>query len=91
MLLEAQELEKAAGGRPLDSGPSLASWSPEVNMMAAIYDAVRGVQFAVSASGGGKPDRPTPYPRPKTAIETVRLRRRQRNHESLSARLLPNG
>ena len=41
-------------------------------MLASVYDAVRGVQYAVIANGGGKPDRPTPYPRPKTAIEIVR-------------------
>lgn len=89
MLLEAQEAFERAGGKATDGGPSLTSWTPEVNLLASIYDAIHGVQFAVSASVGGKPDRPVPYPRPKTAIEIVRLRRRQHAHEDLTARMLP--
>ncbi len=90
MLLEARDKAKKAGQPdPGPSAPSLAIWSPEVDMLAKVVDGIGGVQAAVIASGGGKPKEPKPVPRPANAMETARLRRKQAEHEKMKARLLP--
>lgn len=90
MLLEAREAAKDNGtpneGPP---APSLAVWSPEVDKLAELIDVARATYAAVVKSGGGKPKDPQPVRRPVSAMESARLRRKQRQHEALSARLVP--
>lgn len=90
MVLEAQK-EAKKRKRPGDAppGPSLAIWSPEVDMLAKVVDAIGWTTFAVAKSQGGKPKEPKAVPRPATAMEVARLRIKQRDHETMKARLLP--
>jgi hypothetical protein len=92
----AEAIEQRGGKSAEDSGPSLTTWTPEVAALHNIFDAVRSVQHAVIAvqhgSKAGEP--PKPAPRPVTALEkalrSANRRRRQAEHESLVARLIPN-
>lgn len=90
MVIQAREQAKKSGapdpGPPL---PSLAIWSPEVDKLAQIIDELRGVQVAIVRSQGGKAKDPKPTPRPGNAMESARLRKRQREHDQLKVRLLP--
>jgi hypothetical protein len=69
----------------------MAEWSAEVELLTSVLDAVRENTRAVVAVAGGKPGRFHPAPRPKTALEKARGRKRRLIHERLTAKLLPNG
>lgn len=51
--------------------PRLAGWSTEVEMLAAVFDSVQSLAQALA---GGEPFR---YPRPETAMERLRARRKK--------------
>lgn len=91
MVLAAREKAKKDGapdpGPPL---PSLAIWSPEVDKLAQLIDEVRALQVAVVRSNGGTAKDPKPVLRPGNAMASARLRKRQREHDRMKARLLPN-
>lgn len=73
--------------------PPMSTWSPEVAMLADLIDAVngvRGVLIAANRKQGTPPPDIKPYPRPGTMLEKVRREQRQRRHEELVARVLPN-
>lgn len=82
-------LEHEPGEQP----PSrrMAEWSTEVELLTSVLDAVRENTRAVVAAAGGKPGKFHPAPRPRTALERARRRRRQVVHDRLTAKLLPNG
>lgn len=90
MIMQAQR-EAKKNRRPGDAppGPSMAIWSPEVDMLARAVDAIQWTTFAVAKSQGGKPKEPKPVPRPATAQEVARLRLKNLDHEKMVARLLP--
>lgn len=90
MLLDAMDKAKK-DGRPNDGPPrpSLAIWSPEVDMLAKVVDNVAWTTYAVSKANGGKPKEPTMVARPATGMERARLRIKAREHEKMKARLLP--
>lgn len=91
MLIEAEDAAKKAG-KPLDRGPSVATWSPEVGVLTSILDALRENTYVTKAvatdKGGGKP--PKPAPRPTNVLERVRLRMKQQRHDILVRRMLPH-
>lgn len=68
----------------------MTEWSPETEMLTNIYDRL-GEQIAVALAVGGakKPARPKPMARPKTAIDRVKRKRREREQAALKSKLLP--
>lgn len=69
--------------------PRLTEFGPEVRALAMIVDKLSyliSVQYQRSSQ---RPPRMEPYPRPVTAIDRIRRRRKIQQHESLKARLLP--
>jgi len=77
--------------------PALTSWTPEVNVLADLVDAVnalRHVTIVMGGDGKSQPKPPEPYTRPKSAIQEAMRRaeydRRKAAHESLTLRLLPH-
>jgi len=84
MILEAKERSKTEA----EAGPRLRDFSPEVDAMLRVVDAVNANTSAVIAAAGGKPRRVEPQPRPTTAFERVAHRRRSAKHQSLTARAL---
>ncbi|MER7331661.1 MULTISPECIES: hypothetical protein [unclassified Micromonospora] len=68
----------------------MSEWSPQLEMLTNLYDAVRENTRAVIASAGGKPGKVLPAPRPVTALERARRARRWEKHRSVVARVLPH-
>ena len=84
MVLEARERAEASGV-DVKTGPSAATWSAEVEMLAAVLD--RLAVLVVQNSGSKNP--PPRYPRPRNAFERAENRRRQKAHVSLVSQVLP--
>lgn len=68
----------------------LSEFTPAVELLSVVADRV-GELITVTAAvrGGGKPHRMKPMPRPTTALERIREKRRLAAHRSLVARVLP--
>lgn len=69
-------------------------YTPEVEMLSALFDRVGELIRVVAATGGsrgGKP--PVQAPRPVSALERVRVRNSRDRHQKLADRLLkkPSG
>lgn len=86
----AQQARAKAEGKDTGTGkPPLSTWSAEVSMMAKVLDAVRHLQYLTVAVNGSKNAQPPkPEPRPGTALEAADRKRRQADHEKLTARLI---
>lgn len=84
MVLEARERAEASG-IDVKTGPSAATWSAEVEMLATVVDrlAVLVVQQSTSSKA------PPRYPRPSNAFERAEHRRRQKAHMSLVSQVIP--
>lgn len=66
-------------------GPSVEEWSQEAGYLALVVDRLGELLRAVVATGGGKPPKVRPLPRPRTAIDRAMTRRSRRRVESLVA------
>lgn len=78
--------------QPPSETPAQRRWSEfgiQVELLAAIFDRLAEIPNAIAASNGAKPRKVPPYPRPVTAIEKVRERRRRLKHTQVVARVLP--
>lgn len=75
-----------------ERGPSvrMADWSPELEMLTNLFDAVRELTRVTAMSAGAKPKKVNPAPRPRTALDRVRARRRKAQHNRLVTILLPD-
>lgn len=70
-----------------DGAPPLATWSPEVQYLAAVFDRLGELIAATIAAANGKPPKVRPLPRPRTAFDRARARRALSRHESLVAEM----
>jgi hypothetical protein len=85
MLLEAQEKAASEGGEKFAPGSPIHTWSPEVAILAVVVDKLSVLVEAQKQ----KPGQVMPYPRPKTAMDRVKHRRREQQHRSLVAQMVP--
>lgn len=92
MMLRAQDAAKRRGESVVErKGPSLRTWSPEVDRLTRIIEELKMLQsLTVAVGSGSKPKKVKPEPRPQTAMETARLRLRNERHAILRARMLPH-
>jgi hypothetical protein len=90
MLIKAREEAEKRGIDPPPSGPALRSWSPEVDIMTRVLDAVNNVAYVTGKASGGKGKPPKPAPRPPSAMERAKLRLRAERHAILVRRMLPH-
>jgi hypothetical protein len=73
------------------SPPRLTEWTPEVRALATVVDRIGELLRVQIARGSGKKAPALPlYPRPVTAAERLRRRRRLEKHHAVVARVLPN-
>lgn len=70
-----------------ETGPRLSEWPPTVEYLAATIDRLGEVINAVLVSGGHKPRKIRPVPRPVTAATRVTNRRRQSKHDRVRTRV----
>lgn len=88
-IADDEELADAVDDASARHTPPLTEWSPMMGALAVIADRLAALVNVQVARGGGTPGRVAPYPRPVTAAQKVRERRRLERHERLVARLLP--
>lgn len=73
---------------PEPGSPPLQSWSPEVERLTLIADRLGEVVTAVYNTVAKKPSKPPPrLPRPQTAVDRLRQRRRRAKHTLVLERL----
>lgn len=89
--LAQRMLDKPGDGKP-EQAPRrrLSDWSPTVEMLTCIQDRLTELIQVCAMLGGAKPRKVIPAPKPVTAIDRVRKRRRITAHEALVARVLPH-
>lgn len=83
----AEQLADQPDGR--STTPRLAEFSPEVQVLAEVRDLLASLIGVQIARAGKKPKKIKPYPRPVSALDRVRQRRRYATHRSLVDRLKP--
>lgn len=71
-----------------DNAPSMADWSQTNRMLADLIDAVNALTAVTKGIAGQKKNDFRPYPRPKTAADSLRYEQDRRNHEEMNAILL---
>lgn len=72
---------------PAPTGPRLSDWSPEVEALYSLVDRVTELIHLTASAHGAKPSKPKYAPRPVTALDRARQRRKQRRHRELVARV----
>lgn len=92
-MTEDEELAEQMALRPpadTEPGVQMADWSPEMEALSLIVDRLGEVMRAVIATiPKAKVPAIKPMPRPRTAFDRVRQRRRVAKHRALVARVLP--
>lgn len=89
-LADDEELAASMDGDPAPRPPKLTEWSPEVAAIVASFDRLGDVLCTLIAANGMQPPKIPPYPRPVTAAERIKQRRRMQKHQDLVARVLPS-
>lgn len=77
---------------PTDTSPRrrMSEYNAEVEMLSLLADRIAELIGTVAASRGIRPRKIPPAPRPVTAMERVRQRRRHATHRYLVSKLLPH-
>lgn len=86
--VQVADTSSSAGGAP--SGPSVLSWTPEMDMQASAVDRLSEIVSAVIGSAGGKPPKVKPMPRPDTATHRLQREVQRLKHRRLTSRVLKN-
>lgn len=89
---EDEELAKhlAAEPPPPTRAPPLTEFGPEVEVLAEVRDLLANLIAVTIKANDGKPPKVKPYPRPESAVQRERRRRRYEQHRALAARVLPS-
>jgi len=88
MVLKEKDKEKD----PAAGHPSMAEWSQEASVLAAVVDAIKqntATQVAIANRGKGPKPSIDNYPRPYSVAKRVEWKMRKAEHESLVSLLLP--
>lgn len=95
MVAKAMAEDPDSGSDSGPPGPALTSWTPEVEVLTRVVDAIKALHYLIPAAAGSKSVKPpAPEPRPVTLLESARKRAhynaRKTKHEELAARMLPH-
>ena len=69
----------------------LAHWSPEVEILAALYDRMGDLINATIVASGGKSQKVKPWPAPVLASHRVDAARRRASVDDMVSQLWPEG
>ena len=72
-----------------DQSPSLVGYSQINYQLADVIDALKSLQATQVATAGGSAKPPKPVPRPKTAIQEAREKRRKKDQQDLLFEFTP--
>lgn len=91
--LLAKQLAESISDESEKKGPPIHTWSPEVNAINDVVDAVKELTHVTSMAYGGKGE-PRWAERPnadlKRQVDRLKFERRKAAHEKLVSRMLPN-
>lgn len=73
-----------------DAAPPLAEWTLQVEMLASLYDAVTALTGFLVKVNGGKGREPKPLPRPITALDRARERRKEEAADFIISTFAPH-
>lgn len=73
-----------------DWHPSLAEYGLTEQLLTQIVDGLQALQSAVIGAAGGKPERPKPFPRPRTQVDVIRERRSQETQAEIISLFAPH-
>jgi hypothetical protein len=79
---------ESEGSHPPEHRERWSDWSPERQALARIDDRLQELLRAVISVTGGKPGQFKPAPRPRTALDELRSRRRVEHHRHIVSRLV---
>jgi hypothetical protein len=86
---EAAEAYLASGHKG-SSAPPLSEYGPIVMRLDRLFDRTGELIQAIAQLGGAKGGKVTPAPRPRLAIEEVKMRRQRAQHERITKKLIPD-
>lgn len=87
---ELLELAMAEHPGPMPTrSPSTTEFTPVVELLAAVYDAIRVQTATLLAVNGNKPEQPKPWPRPETARDRQRKRQFKQGALDIIAQATP--
>ncbi|MCO6011410.1 hypothetical protein NE236_41320 [Actinoallomurus purpureus] len=89
-MADDEELAAQSTEDPQPRPPRLTEWSPEVQAIIAGVDRLGELIRVLIAANGGTPPQIPAYPRPVTAADRLKQRRRLERHQALVARVLPH-
>lgn len=69
--------------------PPFTEFGPDVQVLAEVRDLLANLIAVTVKASGGKPATVKPYPRPESAVQRHRRRRRYEQHLALVDRVLP--
>lgn len=73
-----------------DWHPSLAEYGLTEQLLTQIVDGIHSLQAVVVGASGGKPERPKPFPRPRTQVDVIRERRSQETQAEIISLFAPH-
>ncbi len=91
-LVNDEDLAERLLDRPDVDRPAtrqMRDFSVEVEVLSVLTDRIGELIQAVAATKGAKPKPLRAMPRPATALQRLRARKRMRKHDSVVARMLP--
>lgn len=81
-------LNQPESDRKGDRRPKISEWDLYAEKLTDVVDRLGEVMQAVVASAGGKPPKVRPQPRPRTAVDKLREKRRYEHHKKVVSRVL---
>lgn len=81
-------LNRPKSDAPQTARPRISEWSSELEKLTDVVDRLGEVMQAVVASNGGKPPKIRPQPRPRTAVDKLREKKRYEHHKKVVSRVL---
>ena len=63
--------------------PPQRTWSPEMELLATVYDQLQVIQATQIGAAGGKPRKPRSYPRPRSLVDTFRQQIREEKQDQI--------
>lgn len=74
------DMEEENGGAS-EWSPPLSEYDLNNTLLSLIVDSLASLQATIVAVNGGKPSKPEPLPRPKTAVDRLREKRSQERQQ----------
>lgn len=88
VLTESEKRDKFDRTKQPDRRPKISEWDLNAEKLTDIVDRLGELMQATVAAAGGKPPKVRPQPRPKTAIDKLREKRRYEHHRKVVSRVL---